>query len=156
MGTAPSFTAGQVVTAAQLAFLADPPRAHAVQGAAQSIPNSTLTALAFGTEVEDNDVMFTPGDAFMTVKTAGRFIVSASASFAASGTGIRVMLIRKNASELVRDGKTGAVYATCSATTVARFAVNDTISVWVQQTSGGALNTDVTIPVFLTAQWVGK
>jgi hypothetical protein len=110
----------------------------------QSISNGTITIVSWTTSVAGTGITFSNPTTVFTIPVAGLYSVSYGATFAANGTGVR------------------SIWGTISGTTVQlatttvsavsgdftrlcggfqyRFAANDTLSVRVFQTSGGALN----------------
>jgi hypothetical protein len=55
-----------------------PKRAIVRRNASMTVANNALTFPVFDTEVEDNDAMFTPSSANVTIKTAGLYLINGS------------------------------------------------------------------------------
>jgi hypothetical protein len=165
MGTPPTFTAGQVVPASALAFLADPPHMSATASVAQPLPDSTFTGVVLQNKLEDNDGMFNPGDAKVTIKTPGRWLFTYMVPFGINPTGSRYAGLLRNGSAIAFEvhrlyvGAAGGSQSTdLSTATILRCALNDTIQLTAYQSSGGALNTyfDATNYARFSAHWLGK
>ena len=86
-GTVATFTAGSVLTAAQLNVasgavnnLVVPPACRLIQAAAQTIPTSVTTTLVFGAESYDTDTMhdLVTNNSRITIQTPGIYIITAS------------------------------------------------------------------------------
>jgi len=113
----------------------------------QSVSNSTVTVVTFDTETVDTDGFHstTTNTDRLTVPTgkAGKYLVVATANFAGNGTGIRQLLLYKNATQVAENvisSNSGAGSTNVNAQIIVDLAVGDymTFSVW--QNSGGALN----------------
>lgn len=124
------------------------PAARAYHNANQSVANATLTALALNSERFDSDTIHdtSTNNSRLTCKTAGRYVITASAGFAANATGIRLIGIRLNGSTYIAQSVTNNVGAgqNCNmeASAVYELAVNDYLELIAYQTSGGALNVE--------------
>lgn len=168
MGTipvGPTFVAGQKLTAAQLNqmnavsdFWALTPRCYAYSSVAQSIPNTTGTAIDMTSEVYD---IVQAGDSGshggvtnpsrIQIRTTGKYEITGQIQFASNATGIRTAQVRMNAAGNVASGTllstnqqaplTGA--STSVTLPVVEVALTDTdyVEMFATQTSGGALNT---------------
>lgn len=118
------------------------------------IVTATPTAITFDTEEIDNDEMFIASSTTITIKTAGNYLVSGYCAIESNATGYRRLLIEKNgaANYVVIDQRmavTGdATHMTISAGL--KLAVNDTLKLFVDQTSG-ANRATVGIPRFAVA-----
>jgi hypothetical protein len=138
------------------------PKARVFHNAAQSIPNDTVTALAFNSEVYDTDTIHdtVTNNSRLTCKTAGTYSIVASVSYAANTTGYRGTAIRLNGTiDLAQDRRN--TISTASRSTwltlsiQADLAVNDYVEVTVRQTSGGALDIEAASaysPYFMMAR----
>lgn len=117
--------------------------------AGQSIPHATWKTLIFNTETWDEDGLHslsTNADR-LTIRTAGVYLITAQARFAANLTGTRELQIRLN-------GSTTLALVDCLATaqtnglaylnlvTLWKLTVGDYLSAVVYQTSGAALNVE--------------
>lgn len=163
--TIPTYTAGQVLTAAELNnmkavhdFWALTPRCSVYSAGAQSIPNSTYTLIAFDTEVYDI-VMAGDGTSHSNVtnnsriwfRTTGKYEIAAQLQFATSGTGARDAQIRLNSGgssaggTLVTINQQTAVASGSTSVGIVTFEDTfndgDYIEMFGRQNSGGALNT---------------
>lgn len=119
--------------------------ARVYHNAAQSIPNTTWTTLAFNSERFDTDVIHdnTTNNSRLTCKTAGKYLIICQVFLATNGTGARHAKIKLN-------GATDIAYCTSNANastgvivqcaTVYDLAVNDYVEAGVYQDSGGALD----------------
>lgn len=159
MATIPSlplFTSGPL-TSGKLNRLRDvialwqnPPAAMARASASQNITTGGAYQLVtLHTTEFDTDTIVTSTTRF-TVKTAGRYLIAATATFSANGTGSRYVTVRKNAAGSPTGGTVIASGASApsagSSTTVSlpanlrtQLAVNDTLEVFVFQDSGATL-----------------
>lgn len=120
------------------------PMCRATNSANIAIPNGTATDLTFNTEDFDTDTMFTTADsAKITIKTAGKYMVGANATFTSNATGFRLIYLTLNTTDVIAATSTNAVNglnSDLSVVGVYDLAVNDVLNVKVSQTSGGSLN----------------
>lgn len=152
-----TWTAGQVVTAAQmnglrdaLNFLLNPPQAGLRQTVAQSLTTAVTAGLTMDTEDRDNDgghSTVTNTNRY-TCQTAGWFLLHGGAAFASNVTGSRTLFHRVNGGALSEMGANQSVVAAGSvrvvgSTVFAFLNVGDWYEVAANQNSGGALLTDV-------------
>jgi hypothetical protein len=137
-----NFVAGAIPVTA----VAAQPSARAFHNASQLIATATTTALALNSERYDTDTIHDTAvnNSRLTCKTAGKYAISGSASFAANATGYRKVGIRlAGATMLAWNGSTsfGAADTTdLSVSTQYDLAVNDYVEMVAHQTSGGNLN----------------
>jgi len=111
----------------------------------QSIPNSTLTAVLWTTEVSDSHSGHSTvtNTSRYTATVAGLYQVSCSLPWDPNATGVREMFFRvNNTTSTPGDRAQASTVATImtSSTRLLRLAVNDYVEVVVWQNSGGALN----------------
>jgi hypothetical protein len=130
---------------------AKPPTFILTASGAQSISNTTATALTFNTEVYD------PSNGHSTVTNTSRYTIptgydgiwqfNATVGFASNATGYRIVTIYQNGSSTGIRGVRSIVAATNSEviniTGYANVNATDYIEVYVEQSSGGSLNTDI-------------
>lgn len=121
--------------------------ARAGQNAAQSIPNSAFTTVAFDTKLFDtspgNNIWVAGNPTVMTVRTAGIYVVTAFVQFASAGGVERIVTLLANGAGMGASAQIAPVIGDntgVSTSTIWQAAVNDTISINVFQNSGGALN----------------
>jgi hypothetical protein len=139
------------------------PAARAYHNASQSVAHATLTVLALNSERWDTDTMHDPAtnNSRLTVKTAGWYVVTAAAEFAANATGIRQLKVLLNGATpiavLSQPASTGGNFTRQVVVTAYFFAVTDWVEMEVFQDSGGALNVNSTAQYSpeLTMVWVG-
>lgn len=162
MATIPVFrtwTAGEVVTAAYMNsnvrdagnFFLSWPVFEGLQTVAQSLANATPTGLLIDTNIIDTDgghsTVTNPSR--YTGKTAGRFQLFGGCSFAANGTGIRLIEYAKNGTTPAGTDVIGYLTAGTSARICGRLGTyflngsTDYLEVLVYQSAGGALSTSV-------------
>lgn len=124
---------------------------------AQTIANNTLTTIAFDSEFYDAEGMFTAAsdDEIITLPRAGKVVVVAQVSFASNSTGYRYADIVVGGSVVaqVQLPPATGVPTRVLLTGVADVAANDTVSLRVQQTSGGDLDVQATL-VDLAAHYI--
>lgn len=136
-------------------FLLDQPHAFAYQATGVSIPTGTATEtlMTFDAESWDNDVMHdnVTNPSRVIAKTAGLYAVNFQVVFPANATGVRYVILRKNAAgasgggtaiAFARDQSasgTGASYVSKSLDV--QLSANDYLEVFDIQTSGGALTS---------------
>ena len=128
--------------------------AKVYHNANQSIPDDTLTTLAFNSESYDTDTIHdnVTNNSRLTCKTAGKYAVSAMVNFAQNATGARCCFIRLNGGNrvagFVLDATATAGYGTAfPCGVICNLSVNDFLEVQVKQTSGGNLD------IVYTADW---
>ena len=111
----------------------------------QSIPNTTLTPLAWNVAVINDDSMFSAANnTVLTCKTVGIYLIIAIVRFEQNATGYRRVLITKNSlpapiSEVTQNAVNG-FQTILNAIGLTSLEVNDTVQVEVYQTSGEPLN----------------
>lgn len=134
--------ANQSVVAAKVGVL---PRSRAYHNITQTIPNNTVTALAFNSERFDTDNMHdnVTSNGRLTCKTAGTYLLGATIQWAVNTTGTRQVSLRLNGTTVIASQRVGAfavddVHQALS--TIYHLAVNDYIEVIVRQTSGVGLD----------------
>jgi uncharacterized membrane protein len=169
-GTVTTFTAGSVLTAAQLNIagtavnnLVVPPSVQATRSAAQSIPSAGNTWISFTVKSYDTDGMFTPTDTKITIQTPGVYLVSAFVSYSSNATGLRLSVLEKNAASAGAGTRLAQSLANgiaadengFSLVAVANLSAADTLHLVAYQSSGSPLNTGATGP-YLSAQWIGR
>jgi hypothetical protein len=133
--------------AVQAADLAQLKWARVYHNAAQSLTSGVVAALAFNSERFDTDAIHdtVTNNSRLTCKTAGVYVATVCASFAANATGQRALGIRLNgATELAWSEvpATAAEHTTLVTSTIYVLAVNDYLEALGYQTSGGALNVE--------------
>jgi hypothetical protein len=130
--------------------LAYKPVCKLIQGSAQSIPNSTATAVTFGVGSEDidthgfHDTSVNPSR--VTPNVAGYYRVTATYASAANTANQLVCNIAKNGTTVQpfhreTPAATSAAKNVLNSTIVQCDGVSDYIEMYVTQNSGGALNT---------------
>jgi hypothetical protein len=161
VGVAPTFTDGNVVHQADLAFALDPPRVQCYQGTGVSCTNSTFTLMTFDTDVYDTDVMHDTSSVTSRVvfKTAGTYLIQAYSAFGSVPTAHSIN-VRKNSGgsnsggSSLRTHQFGGVQAARLVFDL-QFSQDDYIEVFVLQTSGGSLTTSTgNLVTGVTARWV--
>jgi hypothetical protein len=139
-----------------LEFLIDPPVVSAFHSTTQSLTSGSAFVLQANSENFDNDAMHSTvtNNSRITATTAGRYFFSARVSFAANVTGIREVRFGKNSTFTtalnINAAGAGATIITTFTTFV--MAAGDFCEVAAQQTSGGALATQLLefTAIFLT------
>jgi len=123
-----------------------PPSCRVYKAAAQSINSGSDTAIQFDSERWDTDSMHdtVTNKTRITANTAGIYVITGHAMFAANATGIRAIYIRLNGStriaqQLMPSNSAGTDTA-LSVATVYELAAADYVELMAVQTSGGALN----------------
>ena len=113
----------------------------------QTISNNLTTTITWDVEEYDTDNMHTGSSGTITIKTAGKYQITAQTRWESNGTNTRFIAIMKNGSERiasVRDRAIGNSEGNISF--VGDFEVNDTIVLQVYQDSGSSLDFLVTNP----------
>lgn len=130
-------------------FLLNLPLFKGYQSAAQSIPNSTTTAIAIDTTAIDTygGHSNVTNNSRYTAMVAGYYLVIANAGYAANASGNRLVEIHQNGggalniAQGVGLGPTTSNNGVVSTATIAFLNSGDYIEAFAYQTSGGALNT---------------
>lgn len=121
---------------------------RATRAASQSIATSTETAIAFTAEDFDTDAFHdnTTNNSRLTVPTGkdGKYIIVATANFAANATGRRTLILKKNGTSFaqIEWGNASTNIPYMNLTAINTLAATDYIEAFVFQTSGGNLNID--------------
>ena len=155
-----------VLNLAQVQFLTYPPVFFGYQNAAQSLSNTTWTALSIDNEVDDtyNGHSNVTNPSRYTCQVAGWYAVGGCYAPVGAAGGFRAVRIQKNGSPVLGSGcyilpasptsnpEIGVVTPTVSV----QLAVNDYVEVAGWQSSGGALNTvlDVDLRCSLTVRFL--
>lgn len=111
----------------------------------QSIPNLTLTTLAFNSEKFDSDNIHDPvtNNSRLTCRTAGTYLISFNGRWETNATGQRWLVLFWNATRYIAmstlDVGIPGNFAT-EMSTIYTLAINDFLQVQVWQDSGGALD----------------
>ena len=120
--------------------------ARVYNSAAQSIGDSSATALTFDTEAYDTDTIHDTGSntSRMTCNTAGTYSIKGHFTFSASDTGYRRLYFYLNNATVIADAKisadTGGTTVIITLSTEYELAATDYVEAFVVQTSGDALN----------------
>lgn len=129
-------------------FLANPPIFKSNQSGAQSIPDSTITAIALNNESKDtyNGHSNVTNNSRYTAQRAGTYMVVMSYAAVANAAGIRLTRIHKNGSYVPPSQEAVATAGVAIDTNIQVTAfidllVGDYVEGVAYQTSGGALNT---------------
>lgn len=170
--TISTFTAGQVLTAAQMNDLGEnsnnyrvPPVCSVYRNAALSHTSSGgFQAMAFDTESIDTDGMWasSPNPERITIQTDGIYVCEASVVFAGNATGTRALKIDDTATTLIayvtETSPTVADGGALNCTRVWAFSAGDYVTASAFQNSGGNLAYGVAVPGYLhlSVAWVGQ
>jgi hypothetical protein len=155
--TLPTWVSGTVVTQAQMLqlnvwdqFWANPPMFRMYQTVAQSIPNATLTQIACDTPDYDSDsgrASSTPWSYTIPVGMTGTWKLWLKDSFPANATGVRVVQAYRNGAGIATIQKFSTPNSAFAMQPVISDEVDlnagDVMSIWGYQSTGSAVNTDV-------------
>lgn len=130
-------------------YLLNPPLFKGYQSAAQSIADSTVTALGINTTAIDTygGHSNVTNNSRYTAMVAGYYLVIANAGFAANASGNRLVEIHQNGGAALNIAQgvgfapTAANNGVVSTASLSFLNANDYIEAFAYQTSGGALNT---------------
>ncbi len=132
----------------------------------QSINNSTDTALTWGSEDADPWALHSTSSntsrLTVTAPLAGVFSVRAVIEFASNATGFRRVDLRKNGSStplcITSAGAVNGASTVVQAESMVQMVSGDYLEVFVQQSSGGALNVSATTEAttYVEAEWFGS
>ena len=171
--TLPLFTSGPLKSGTLnalrdgVAFWQNPPAALITGNAGQSTTSGAYLLVAFPTTSYDTDSMVT-STSRITIQTPGRYAIAAKLTFAANTTGIRRIMIRKNAAGSSTGGTelytetTQAITSAGIKTPVSmpagpefQLSAGNTIEVFAFQDSGAALTLDTpTGSIYLSVRLV--
>jgi hypothetical protein len=165
-GTFITAAIGQAGVGDPLDFLLDPPGAQVRRTTAQSIPNSTPTAIQFDAEDSDNDGMHSTvtNTSRLTCVTPGRFLVFGSIPYDTGTTGTREARIVKNGSGTSVSGGRFLISAPGGASMVAlvgpievALIAGDFLELFANQSNGTSLTTTAINGIFplFRARWCG-
>lgn len=180
-GTVTTFTAGSVLTAAQMNVaggavnnLVVPAAARVTRTTTQSVANSTLAALNFNSTVFDTDSMVGATTTYVTVNTPGLYIVTAEVGWGAVIAGGRGIFLSVNptlsgsgdSTTITASTRIGSTFLTgvgstttqtsISVSSVYNFSAGDRLAVGLLQVSGGTLSTDNADGTHLALTWIGR
>ncbi len=153
-GTAPPAAWGDAVRNG-LEFLARRPGCVVQRTAAQSIPNSALTAIQFtATDVRDTDgyhsTATNPERITVPAGLGGLYSIGAVVPYVGNATGARVVRLRINGATTVASvdvpTNAGTTSTSVHVSVLWPLAVGDYVEVLAFQSSGGALNTQTALP----------
>jgi hypothetical protein len=140
-------------------FFIDPPTCSVYNSAAVSVANSSPTILNANSELFDNDALHSTvtNPSRVTAQTAGRYLLTSSAQFAANATGIRQIEFLLNGASILASVSRALPPGVGSDAFVKTFiavvlAAGDYVEARVFQSSGGALNVTLVefFAMFLT------
>ena len=167
-----TFTAGAILTAAQMNAIGTnvnnyrvPPACRAYNNANITLANASGTILTLNSEDFDTDSMhsLTTNTERLTVTTPGIYVVSAEVKFDINAAGMRYIAIIKNAATYVCDSSTpstgGGTFTEVNVTGLVSMANGDYFSLYAYQNSGGNLAARGNVTpngVWLSAAWVGQ
>lgn len=123
-----------------------PPAARVRRTTAQTVVDSTPTAVSFDAarldNLEQHDTVIQPTR--LTCQLAGVYVVSATVDWAISAAGTRVLWIDHSTAGRIAttDGPAGASSFSQSVTTIWKMAVGEYLRMVVYQTSGGPLDVN--------------
>lgn len=111
----------------------------------QSIPDSTVTTIVYGSTESSSGVAVNLAAGTITVAKAGLYQIQGAVSYSANATGIRYANVMVNGTEQLASGIPGGTggYPTAQVAGLKRLAAGDVVTLTALQTSGGALNTGV-------------
>lgn len=135
------------------------PTCRATHNAAQTLTTAVGAALALNSEQFDTDVMHdtVTNNSRITIKTAGKYQVSAVVEFIANAAGYRQIAIVVNGVTYIAiqtQQPSAGNTTVLSVSTLYNFAVNDYIEVFAYQNSGG--NLDVKTGTYTPILTAGK
>lgn len=158
--TPPTWSSGQVVTAAQLNnyitdntnFLNEPDRAMAYRSSNQSISDSTWTQMTLGSEQFDTNGMHGASSNYLVAQSDGIYLAIGQVRFVYDASGSRKAMMRKNSGGGAGGGTAWGLNAvdpsptptetTFQVVSLIPLGTNDTVDLWVWQDSGGAVNLE--------------
>jgi len=157
-----TFTAGQVLTAAEMNELGEnsnnyrvPPMLIATMSSPQTIYDATNSNLYFDTAGTNTDGIHPGGSAnTMTIQTPGIYLVTACNDWSSSiNVRADLWIVQSSGGTVARDIRYGTVEFN-SITYAYKFAASDTLSAWVYQdnTSSAARTANVRLSV----TWLGQ
>jgi hypothetical protein len=136
--------------------------ASAYRTAVQSISNNTLTAMLLTAESFDTDAFHSTATntSRFTIPTGlgGKYLCTASVGYAVNSTGFRVMAVSVNGTVISYSNQVAGSAQTIGNEIITIVSVNaaDYIEFFVQQTSGGSLNTSSgSTDMFFQIQYLG-
>jgi hypothetical protein len=141
--------------------LFNPPQAHAISPEGFFVPNNAVTALIFGGERYDTDVIHstTTNTSRLTCVRAGVHHLSAGMTYAGSAAGnLRIIAIRLNGVTTIAqfDGKPlGTATVALAVSADYKLALNDYVEVITLQDSGGNLTSLNSPMARLSMRWAG-
>lgn len=142
-------------------FLANPPACRVYRTTAQTIANSSNTALAFNSERYDTAAMHdnVTNNSRITIPTTGIYHVGGGIEWSATGAYTQAVFIIKNAATFLAQitAESGAPLSRVNLSTTDKFNAGEFVELWVVQFSGGNLNINATgnVSPEFWATWVG-
>lgn len=145
-----TWLAGDEITAAKLEKMSNPPRIRLLGVTAQTIPNSTFTAINFTEEVYKVGITHSTSTNthLVTCDVAGLYMLTGGVYMATNAAGPRALKWQKNGVDIPGSGMSAQPQSGVQTPIVARptevqLAVGDNVSLLVSQGSGGNLDTFV-------------
>lgn len=131
--------------------------ASVTKGSAQSIADTTLTAITFDTEEFDTDDLHSTSvnTERITIPTTGVYLVTAGVQWASGTTGFRYMNIKLNGTTNLAEDRRNGVSGQETEQTVSRiysFTAGDYVVLNVYQNSAGSVNISSGAQTFLSVQ----
>lgn len=140
--------------------LAFPPKCMVYRTTSQAVGNAAVSNILWEAEAYDTDNIWTPGGTAdrLTVPRDGLYLATLCAQWAINGTGARYIAIAKNGGGVAQlnSGGSAAWYVGGVVTAIQPMVAGDYFTAVVYQTSGVALNIDVTYPVNMTVVQIGR
>jgi hypothetical protein len=141
---------------------ANVPTVKALLGADQSIPHNTATLCTLASEDWDTDAIHdtVTNNTRLVIKTPGRYLIDASAVFAASSAGtLRYLFIYKNGTsvKIQTQPQMSTAGTRVNTSAILTLAAGDYVEMGVQQDTGSPLNIvgTGTNQSYLAATWLG-
>ncbi len=131
--------------------------ASVTKGSAQSIADTTLTAITFDTEEFDTDDLHSTSvnTERITIPATGVYLVTAGVQWASGTTGFRYMNIELNGTTNLAEDRRNGVSGQETEQTVSRiysFTAGDYVVLNVYQNSAGSVNISSGAQTFLSVQ----
>lgn len=127
-----------------------PPACDASTTATMSLSSGVQDSLNLAAESYDTDSMYTPGNDYVTIQTAGVYFINVQATLTADTT-FELYVVSSSAGTICYSRTVSGTF--CTANALQYLTASSTLTPYIKATSGGAT---VNTPAWLHVHWLGQ